>query len=264
MKKSVFFILCVIIALNIIVTPTCAFAENETPKIAFVIDDFGQDRAGVEQMLNLDIPLTCAIIPFMEYSVQDMNAIIEKNKEPILHMPMEADQYLPESWYGPKMIKNNYDTKQIKEVMQECINSLPNIKGVNIHIGSGVSQNRNQMLAVMEVVKDNNLYFLDSRTSDKSVCNEIAKEIQVEYQYRDVFLEKTKHAEYNHIINQIHKAIDIAKLNGKAVIIGHVGPEGGDVTAKAIKDSIPSIKNANVEIVLLSQIVSINAYKHDK
>ena len=264
MKKSVFFIFFIIIALNFIVAPTCAFAENETPKIAFVIDDFGQDRAGVEQMLNLDIPLTCAIIPFMEHSIDDMKMIIENGKEAILHMPMEADQYLPESWYGPKMIKNNYDSKQIKEVMQECIDSLPDIKGVNIHIGSGVSQNEKQMMAVMEVVKDNNLYFLDSRTSDKSVCNEVAKELKVDYQYRDVFLEKTKHAEYNHIVSQIQKAIDIAKSNGKAVIIGHVGPEGGEVTAKAIKDSIPSIKNANVEIVPLSQIVSINAYKQDK
>ena len=120
------------------------------------------------------------------------------------------------------------------------------------------------MMAVMEVVKNNNLYFLDSRTSDKSICNEVAKELKVDYQYRDVFLEKAKHAEYNHIVSQIQKAIDIAKSNGKAVIIGHVGPEGGEVTAKAIKDSIPSIKNANVEIVPLSQIVNINAYKQDK
>ena len=41
MKKSVFFIFFIIIALNFIVAPTYAFAENETPKFAFVIDDFG-------------------------------------------------------------------------------------------------------------------------------------------------------------------------------------------------------------------------------
>ena len=254
MRKTVFFIFFIIIICWSIIPSDITYADTSA-KIAFVIDDFGQDRNGVEEMLKLYIPLTCAIIPFMQYSASDLQQVLSSGKEAILHMPMEADVHLPQSWYGPKMIKNTDTTSIIKQTMQECIDSLKGIKGVNIHIGSGVSQNLQQMTAVMEVVKENGLYFLDSRTSDKSVCNTVANSVDIKYQYRDVFLEKTQHPDYNYISNEIKKAVEIAKKNGKAVVIGHVGPEGGAVTVNAIRDNIEYILSQGVEIVLLSELI---------
>ena len=42
--------------------------------------------------------------------------------------------------------------------------------------------------------------------------------------------------------------------NGTSIVIGHVGAEGGEQTAKAIKDTIPEIEKMGVKIVPLSEI----------
>ena len=49
---------------------------------------------------------------------------------------------------------------------------------------------------------------------------------------------------------------NLAKDRGYAIVIGHVGVHGGEVTAKAIADSIEEIKSSGVEIVPLSKLQS--------
>ncbi|MEC2627533.1 divergent polysaccharide deacetylase family protein, partial [Bacillus cereus] len=58
------------IALSIIVLflPSFLFpiqANAHTNKVAIVIDDFGNNMKGTNQMLSLPIPLTVAVMPFL-------------------------------------------------------------------------------------------------------------------------------------------------------------------------------------------------------
>ena len=48
-----------------------------------------------------------------------------------------------------------------------------------------------------------------------------------------------------------------ALANGTSIVIGHVGAEGGEQTAKAIRDTLPEIEKLGVEIVPLSEIYNI-------
>ena len=86
---------------------TKANATNSQPKLAIVIDDFGSfDQAGVDRLLASNIPLTCAVLPNVDFSEQNIKQIINANKELILHMPMQSHVNLPQDWYGPVYIKN--------------------------------------------------------------------------------------------------------------------------------------------------------------
>ena len=68
---------------------------EEKPKLAIVIDDFGSDRHGVEEMLNLKIPLTVAVLPGCEFTTEDAQKAHEHGHEVILHMPMENQTDMP-------------------------------------------------------------------------------------------------------------------------------------------------------------------------
>ncbi|MBQ3493782.1 MAG: divergent polysaccharide deacetylase family protein [Clostridia bacterium] len=233
-------------------------ADIEKYYMAIVIDDFGgYNRNGVENMLSLDIPLTCAIMPGCENTEQDAISAHQNGHEVILHMPMEAHTSLPEEWYGRIYIKNNDSPSVARQKVEDCLSLVPYVKGLNIHIGSGVSKNKEIMNQVMQGAKQKGMYFCDSKTVENSICEQCAKDNQTDFVARDEFLEQTHNANYYHAKQMLLKGAKQAKEKGYSVVIGHVGAEGGMSTYNAIKDSIYEIQELGVEIVPLSKVVSV-------
>ena len=244
----------------------CKFAkaEDSTKKqIAIVIDDFGgYERAGVKELLDSNINITCAIMPFVDHTEEDYNEAVRTGKEIILHMPMQAHVNLPTSWYGPVYITNYDSPTTAIEKLEKCLATLPNIKGFNIHIGSGVSRNEKLMKTMYDYANKHNLYFLDSRTNSGDKCEEASKLSGSIYLGRDVFLEPNKNRSYNGVSARLAEAKKIAEEKGYAIVIGHVGAEGGTNTAKAIIDFVKN--NNDIDIVPLSKIynqIKTNQYK---
>ena len=223
------------------------------PKIAIIIDDFGYDRQGVEEMLSIPVPLTCAVMPGLPFSTEDAEKAHRLGHEVIVHMPMEAYGNLPDSWYGPIVIRNSDSEEKAKVTLQTAINSIPHSRGVNIHMGTAVSQNKKLMKAIMEQIKQNNMYFIDSKTIEGSVCPEVAREVKLDFAVRDLFLEFGG-TNYDFARKRISEGITLAKTKGFAILIGHVGPVGTTNTAKAIKDSLKEFEENGIEIVKTSSL----------
>lgn len=225
------------------------------PMIALVIDDFGgEDRHGVDEMLALKCPLTCAIMPALKFSVHDATLAHRFGHEVILHMPMESLGNLPWDWYGPIFIGNGDDPEIVNFKIKESLKTVPYAVGMNIHIGTGVSTNKKLISAILQTTREEKIYFLDSRTTINSVCNEVAKENNFSIFSRDIFLEIVGHKSYSLVTERIQEAVEIAKNQGYAIVIGHVGPVGGTTTVRGIADSLGYIQSQGVEIVPLSQI----------
>lgn len=244
--------------------PYASATNKNTAKMSIVIDDFGSyDQSGVDILANLKIPLTCAIIPKVDNSEQNAKLMSENGHEIILHMPMEAHVHLPENWYGPIYIKNS-DSKEIAmQKLSECYKEFPNIKGFNVHIGSGVTKNKTLMTAIYEFAKQHNLYFLDSRTIITNATEEASSATDSIYLGRDVFLEADKNKSYAGVCKRLLEGANIALSKGHSIVIGHVGAEGGINTAKAIADTLAEIESMGVKIVPLSEIYEdMKAEKH--
>ena len=223
--------------------------------LAIVIDDFGgYEEAGIETMLSIDAPLTCAVMPNNENSLKHAKMAHDNNKEVILHMPMQANVTIPLNWYGPNYIANNESKENVYKKLNKAFESVKHAKGFNIHIGSGVCQHGNVVNHIYDYAKENNLFFLDSRTHEKTVCEKVAKEKNIVYLGRDEFLEPKGANSYNTVKEHLLIACETAKQKGFAIAIGHVGSHGGENTAKAIKDSLQYIKESGIKIVPLSTI----------
>lgn len=251
-------------------TTASATAENidkplikKTAKMCIVIDDFGSyDQAGVMKLANLKVPLTCAVLPFVDNSKQNAELMKNNGHEIILHMPMQSHVHLPESWYGPVFIQNTDSPETAISKLKKCLAEFENVKGFNVHIGSGVTQNKKLMTAIYDYAKKHNLYFLDSRTIETKATENAAKETDSIYLGRDVFLEADKNKSYSGVKNRLIEGANTALENGYSIVIGHVGAEGGENTANAIIDTIPELEKMGIQIVPLSEIYEIaKAYK---
>ena len=105
------------------------------------------------------------------------------------------------------------------------------------------------ILIILEELKERGLYFLDSRTSQKSVGYKIAQKLGLPCAYRHVFLDHKKDLHY--IEGQIDLLINKSLKKGKAVGIGHLTP----TTIKALKRAIPKFEEKGIILVTLSQVV---------
>lgn len=88
------------------------FAEEgteEKAKVAIIIDDFGGNIDGVYRFLKAEIPITVAVMPFLDESTEQSVAADELGFEVIIHLPLEPIKGKA-SWLGPMPITSDLST----------------------------------------------------------------------------------------------------------------------------------------------------------
>lgn len=261
-KKLVHFMLCIMVIILIgsgfhVCNKRSMVTSSDTKGyIALVIDDFGNHGDGTDEVLALGIPITAAVMPFTPYSEYDANAAHEAGLEVIIHIPMEPVHGRKE-WLGPRGITTNLSDEEIQLRINEGLDLIKWAVGMNNHMGSKVTQDKRIIRNILKIAKQRNLFFLDSQTTENSIVSEIAKEIGIVSFKRDIFLDNSKNKE--NIENQLIKLGDIALQKGYAIGIGHVGPEGGTITAEVIKSVYPELEKKGITFIYLSQLKDICA-----
>ncbi|MBE7040900.1 MAG: divergent polysaccharide deacetylase family protein [Ruminococcaceae bacterium] len=223
-------------------------------RLAIVIDDFGLQRKGVSEMLALDCKLTAAVMPFLAYSEADAEAAVENGKEVIIHIPMQATTHDIPSHLGPRPVTIRDSESDIKKWVSDAAENLPEAVGANIHMGTLSSSKEYVMRPLMEALHAKGMIFLDSKTSSKSVCRAVAGQTGIRFAENDVFLEHESKSK-GYIKKRLRKAMKIAQEKGACIAIGHVGCEGGKVTAEAIAELLPEFSENGVQLVFLSELI---------
>ncbi|MCQ6563128.1 divergent polysaccharide deacetylase family protein [Paenibacillus mendelii] len=229
---------------------------REIKQVAIVIDDFGNNMTGTAEMFDLPVHITAAVMPFMPTTKQDAEQAHKKGHDVIVHMPMEPNQGKKE-WLGPGAITTSMDDAEIRKRVEEAIRDVPHAIGMNNHMGSKITADERAMRIVLSVVKENNMFFLDSRTTYKTVVPKIAAELGVPLLSNHVFLDDVYTMQ--HISAQIGVLKKLLESNVECVAIGHVGAPGKK-TAAVLKDAIPRLKE-RVSFVKLSEMVVASAEK---
>lgn len=230
--------------------------EDETSDgeafLAIIIDDFGSGRDGVKELMSIDRHMTFAVMPFCEYTQKDANAAHEKGYEVIVHLAMEPVRG-KKSWLGPKPILSGMKVDNVHSIVQDAFDNVPYAVGANIHMGSKASSEESIVAAILDVIEDKKAYFVDSCTAAKPIAKRIANENDIPCLERDVFLDGQQPKSF--VKKRLSEACKIAKKKGYAVAIGHVGIEGGKVTAEAIKEMLPEFDANNIKLVFVSELM---------
>ena len=118
-------------------------------------------------------------------------------------------------------------------------------------MGSKFTEDKRAMGDIMKILKAHDLFFLDSKTTAKSVGGEVAKKYGVKYATRHVFLDNNNEKKY--ILGQLKQAEKIANKNGYAVAIGHPKSQ----TYAALKEWLPTLDAKGLKLVHMSEIVEL-------
>ncbi|WP_066498527.1 divergent polysaccharide deacetylase family protein [Abyssisolibacter fermentans] len=253
-----FFIVIGVVLYNDYAVQTLSSISTKKAYVAIIIDDFGNNRNGVKEMMDLDIPITVAVMPFLPYSVQDAQYAHKKGLDVILHMPMEPNFGKPQ-WLGKKAITSKLNNKEIRDIINESLNEIKYAVAINNHMGSKITQNKRIMREILQVLKERDLFFIDSKTTSKSVSKTLSNDLGIVCLERDIFLDNKK--SYSHIQKQMNILASVAHEKGYAIAIGHVGPEGGKITAEVIKKMSSELKKQGIEFVgitTMKNIIEIN------
>ncbi len=187
--------------------------------LVFVIDDAGQNVSNVKKYATLPFPITIAVLPKLPHSKDAAYVVRSNNKELILHQPMQAGNLNLNP--GPAAIKPGMSDSEIAALVKENLEEVgPNVKGLNNHEGSLITENLSYISAVLTVAKEKGIYFLDSRTTAKTQAPQAAMNLGVSIKERDVFIDDI--VDRDEMLFQIYRGLDIANKKGKVIMIGHV------------------------------------------
>ncbi len=216
--------------------------------IGIVIDDFGYRNDDVSDgFLNLDVPLTYAVIPGHEYSKSFGEKAVGRGFEVIVHMPFEnlANKGGEESF----VLSTSMDSKTIQERVQAALDEIPSAIGMNNHQGSKASADQHVMSNVARVLKKRNLFFVDSRTTTETVAESTMEVYKVPTTRRNIFLDNEDDEGYIHA--QLIKLVEKSEEWGAAVGIGHVKPK----TLKILKKHIPELQKKGYKFEFVSKML---------
>ncbi len=220
---------------------------NFVPKISFIIDDLGYEKEIAQKIIELDFPVTLSILPFLQNSKYIAEEGNKNNQEIMLHLPMEPNNSNIDP--GPGAIKSYMSEEEIRQTVRSSIFDFPYVIGVNNHMGSKITENREIMKIILEEIRRYNLFFIDSMTSKNSIAYKLAQEMGVKTAVRSVFLDNKNDMEY--IKKQISEAREIALKDGEAIAIGHSRIN----TFYVLKRMVPELIKTGIEIVPASQLV---------
>ncbi|WP_442960139.1 divergent polysaccharide deacetylase family protein [Pseudoalteromonas sp. S3431] len=219
--------------------------DVKAKQIAIVIDDIGYHQRDLE-FLTLPGQLSYSILPHTPYSQAFASLASQSNKELLLHVPMQA---LNGKKLGPGALTLSMSKEQLQQTLGTALASLPQVKGVNNHMGSALTQQSQAMKWTMEVLKKRHLYFLDSRTTDLSQAQNAANFLGVANISRQVFLDNIITPE------QLQLRFDELKQQATdhnfAIAIAHPYPE----TIDFLREALPQLIDQGFELVPVSQLV---------
>jgi len=217
-------------------------------QLFIVIDDAGLSLEETEQYLAIPIPMTIAVLPHLKDTEQVCRAVgMDRNKEIILHQPMEA--YDETENPGQGAILSSTDPSQVAAILDWNLSSVRGAVGMNNHMGSRITENMELMRAVLGYCRARGLLFLDSKTAYNSQVPRIAAEMHVHVEQRDSFMDIEHDREY--IRRMWSQAVAKARENGYAIVIGHAW---SDETAAAIRDSYQSLQAQGYTFHKLSEL----------
>ena len=221
--------------------------------ISIIIDDLGYRYKNSSRVVHMPWDLTCSFLPLTPHAKTLAQQAHLLNKEIMLHLPMEA---ISGKTMGPGGLRLGMRRPEFEQTLKTSLAAIPYARGLNNHMGSLLTRNGQQMGWLMQkLAQRGDLYFVDSRTTLQSQAMAQAELNNVLATDRDVFLDHELGTAS--IQKQFQRLLNIAKLYGSALAIGH--PH--DVTLDFLEQNLPSLAQHGVRLVPVSRLIQFRSQK---
>ncbi len=178
-----------------------------------------------------------------------------RRREIMLHLPMQPQGY-PEVNPGLLPLLVGMGRPEIGQRLDAALSVLPDVTGVNNHMGSAATSDKSTMRALMAELKDRNLFFVDSMTSPRSVAYAEAVRAGVPAARNRIFLYYDDENEAA-ILANLERLVQSARATGFAVGIGHPHV----ATAAVLTREIPRLAAQGVRFVTMSELLALREFR---
>ncbi len=222
--------------------------EKARNKVAIIIDDMGYSLKAIKDACSIDRPLTISILPFTPLARETARIAHQNSLEVLLHLPLESINS-NEGNDIEGIIHSRMSKEEIIRTMETNLAQVPFISGVNNHMGSKITANKILMPIILEQLIGKDLFFIDSRTSGRSIAYEVAISMGIPSGFRHIFLDVQNDEDY--IKGKLLELFRLAQKKGAAVGICHPTEE----TLKVLKENFHLVDKFNLQPVFASDIV---------
>lgn len=221
-------------------------ARPTSARIAIVIDDIGYLKENGQRAVALPHAVTLSVLPFTPHAQTLTHAATEAGKELMLHVPMEPQNQVP---WEPGGLSSDLTLAQRHLALEKMLEAVPMAVGINNHMGSKFTEDRQAMVWLMSTLKRHQLFFVDSRTTAASQGWAMAQATGLPTVQRDIFLDND--ASVAAIEEQLEKLVALAQRKGHAVAIAHPRSATLDVLEK----QLPALAARGVQLVPVSHLL---------
>ena len=222
-------------------------APNGGPKLAIIMDDISTN-AQASELKKLSIKVTPSIFP-PEKQHPKTAELAKEFSVYMVHLPLQALNYTNEK---ANTLHTGDSKEKISQRIKDIKKDFKGVKYINNHTGSGFTSDFKSTLALLDELKNSEIYFIDSLTTNKSTVLDASKKLGLKYAYRDVFLDNEQNV--SKILKMINNAVAVAKKDGVAIAICHPYKSTFEALKIAQKDAFKG-----VEVVYVDKI-----YEHYK
>jgi len=212
------------------------------PRLVIIIDDVAYKHQA-DAIKSVNLKLTPSFFPATS-AHPETPVLARRFSFYMIHLPMQALGGFKGAEIGTLTVDDNYE--KIAKKLQSIKRDFPNLKYINNHTGSRFTSDAAAMDRMMRAVRDENLIFVDSKTTSPTKVYGAAKKYSMPYIARDVFLDHdgSKAA----VRKQLKYAVELAKKRSYAIAIGHPHKN----TIEVLQESAKLLQE--VEVVYLKDL----------
>ena len=215
-------------------------APNGGPKLAIIMDDISTN-AQASELKKLSIKVTPSIFP-PEKQHPKSAWLAKEFSVYMVHLPLQALNYTNEK---ANTLRTGDSKEKISQRIKDIKNDFKGVKYINNHTGSGFTSDFKSTLALLDELKNSEIYFIDSLTTNKSTVLDASKKLGLKYAYRDVFLDNEQNV--SKILKMINNAVAVAKKDGVAIAICHPYKSTFEALKIAQKDAFKGVEVVYVD-----------------
>jgi len=226
-------------------------AAKKAPRgqVALIMDDMGNSLETLQELIALGRPVTVSVLPYGPQAAESARIAHENGLEVLLHLPLESLNNHDIMANTEGMILAGMTEPDIVRSVETSYARVPFAIGTNNHMGSRFTAERDLMRALLKPIKEKGLFFVDSRTTSKTVALDEARRMGVPAAERDVFLDADE--DRGRIRGRLIELFQKARKKGRAVGICHPFPE----TLAVLKSTFFLLDSHNLEAVPVSRLV---------
>ena len=236
-------------------TPTDIIIFKKVPgiiaqaaKIAVIIDDLGiKSLDFARRLCNLDQIVTLSVLPFQRHTSEVVDLARETDTPYILHMPMEPKSNKVSPGEGAIFIGD--DESEVRKKLAKAFRSVKGAKGLNNHMGSKVTEDVRTMEYVMNYLREQNNFFIDSQTSRNSIGYKISQKSGIKSTLISGYIDVENDKDY--IQKRLATLVALALEKESAIILCHDRPN----TIEILERKLTELQESGIKFVKVSDLL---------